>query len=251
MGGMVLRESTERGHEVTVGFDNIRDEVNEQDIPHLNNSHMKVSEISAENLDSVDGVIDFSLPAVTMKLIDAITKNPKPLVIGTTGLDELQTERVLKVSEKVPVIMSPNMSMAVNLLFKLTEMASRALGNRFDIEVLEAHHRFKKDAPSGTARKLLSTIKESIPELKDCNEVHGREGISENERSRDEIGVFAMRGGDIVGEHTVYFVGMGERIELTHRAQSRDIFAQGAVTALEYLVEKGPGMYTMYDVLGL
>jgi 4-hydroxy-tetrahydrodipicolinate reductase len=254
MGGMILKKSYERGHEVTMGFDNLRNEADEQDkskITNMFNFDVKVSEISADNLHRVDGVIDFSLPAATMKLIDAITVNPKPLVIGTTGINESQVERIVEASKKAPILMSPNMSIGVNLLFKLTEMASRALGNGFDIEVFESHHRFKKDAPSGTAKKLLSAIKENIPELKDCHEIPGREGISENERSSNEIGVFAMRGGDIVGEHTVFYVGMGERIELTHRATSRDIFASGAVSALEYLVEKGPGLYTMYDVLGL
>ncbi len=254
MGGMVLKKSHERGHRVTVGFDNTgsggnREKANK--VSPLYNFDLKVSEISADELDKVDGVIDFSLPGATMKLVDAVTQNPKPLVVGTTGLSDPEIERIVKVSKTVPVLMSPNMSIGVNLLFKLTELASRALGNRFDIEVFESHHRFKKDAPSGTAKKLLSTIKESIPELEDCREISGREGISENERSSNEIGVFAMRGGDIVGEHTVFYVGMGERIELTHRATSRDIFAAGAVTALEYLVEKGPGLYTMYDVLGL
>lgn len=254
MGGMILNKSFERGHEVTVGFDNLMDEKNKQNkkiASHMNGFDIKVSEISADNLDKVDGIIDFSLPAATMKLIDAITVNPKPLVIGTTGFDKSHIERIVNTSINVPIILSPNMSMGVNLLFKLTEMASKALGNKFDIEVFESHHRFKKDAPSGTAKKLLSAIKENIPELKDCHEVSGREGISESERSSNEIGVFAMRGGDIVGEHTVFYIGMGERIELTHRATGRDIFAAGAVTALEYLVEKRPGLYTMYDVLGL
>jgi 4-hydroxy-tetrahydrodipicolinate reductase len=254
MGGIVLKKSYERGHEVSVGLDNVRGEEKEQDenkILHMYNLNLKVGDISAENLDQADGIIDFSLPAATMELIDAIEVNPKPLVIGTTGLDESHVERIVKASGKAPILYSPNMSMAVNLLFKLTELASKALGNRFDIEVFESHHRFKKDAPSGTAKKLLSTIKDNIPELKDCREIAGREGISDTERSKNEVGVFAMRGGDIVGEHTVYYIGTGERIELTHRATSREIFAEGAVTALEYVIEKEPGLYSMYDVLGL
>ena len=142
------------------------------------------------------------------------------------------------------------MSLGVNLLFRLTEIAAKALQNEFDIEVFEAHHRLKKDAPSGTAKRLVDIIKSSVDELRSADEVHGRNGIT-GERKNDEIGVMAMRGGDIVGEHTVYFAGIGERIELTHRATRRDIFAAGAVRAIEFLIGKKPGVYTMFDVLGI
>ena len=129
-------------------------------------------------------------------------------------------------------------------MFKLTEIAAKSLENKFDIEVFEAHHKLKKDAPSGTAKALVETIKESVPELKDSKEVTGREGMV-GERTDNEIGIMAMRGGDIIGEHTVFFIGDGERIELTHRAIDRDILARGAVLAAEYLHGKGAGFYIL------
>jgi 4-hydroxy-tetrahydrodipicolinate reductase len=132
----------------------------------------------------------------------------------------------------------------------LTEVASRALSNEYDVEILEAHHSYKKDAPSGTAKRLLEIVKNSMKGLKDAKEVPGREGIT-GERTRKEIGILAMRGGDIVGEHTVYFTTIGERIELTHRLTSRETLAKGGVAAMEYLAGKPAGLYTMYDVLGL
>jgi 4-hydroxy-tetrahydrodipicolinate reductase len=142
------------------------------------------------------------------------------------------------------------MAVGVNVLFKLTEMASRVLGPEFDVEVLESHHRFKKDAPSGTAKELVKIIKDNMRGMRDAAEVNGREGIT-GERTNKEIGIMAIRGGDIVGEHTVYFIGKGERIELTIRSTSRENLATGAVLAGEFLPGKAAGLYTMYDVLGL
>jgi len=141
------------------------------------------------------------------------------------------------------------MSLGVNLLFKLTEIASMALTTDYDVEIFEAHHRFKKDAPSGTAKKLLEIVKENMKGLSDAADINGREGIT-GERTSNEIGIHAMRGGNIIGEHTVFYTGLDDRIELTHRAASRDVFARGAVSAFEFLNGKAPGFYTMYDVLG-
>jgi 4-hydroxy-tetrahydrodipicolinate reductase len=137
----------------------------------------------------------------------------------------------------------------VNLLFKLTEVAAGALSPDYDVEIFEAHHRFKKDAPSGTAKHLLEIVRAGMKGLGGAKEVTGRSGMA-GERTRNEIGILAMRGGDIVGEHTVYFSGIGERIELTHRAGSRETLAKGAVAALEFLAGKSAGLYSMYDVLG-
>jgi 4-hydroxy-tetrahydrodipicolinate reductase len=141
------------------------------------------------------------------------------------------------------------MSVGMNVLFKLTELAAKTLKDRFDIEILEAHHRHKKDAPSGTAKRLLEIIQSSAGELKGFRAIDGRSGII-GERSKNEIGMMVLRGGDIIGEHTVYFIGEGERLELTHKANSRNNFAFGAVIGIEFLIGRPPGMYTMFDVLG-
>lgn len=205
--------------------------------------------LSPERLAACDGVIDFSAPEATLSLIDVAVNAKKPVVIGTTGLGEAQISVIKKASEKIPVIVSPNMAVGVNLLFKLTEIAAKTLKERYDIEIFEAHHRHKKDAPSGTAKRLLEIVKSSASELQDFRSVEGRSGII-GERSKDEIGMMVLRGGDIVGEHTVFFVGEGERLELTHRATSRNNFATGAVLAIEFLLHQPPGMYSMFDVLG-
>ncbi|NPA40788.1 MAG: 4-hydroxy-tetrahydrodipicolinate reductase [Aquificae bacterium] len=175
------------------------------------------------------------------------TLDGKPIVIGTTGFTDQEVKEIEECSKNAPVLLSPNMSLGVNLLFKLVEIASKVLKDKnFDMEIVEIHHRFKKDAPSGTAVKLSSIIKESagLSEV-----VHCREG--EAPRKEGELGVFAVRGGDVVGDHTVYFLGFGERLELTHRASSRDTFAKGAVEAAKWIKGKEPGMYSMFDVLNL
>jgi len=184
-----------------------------------------------------------------MRLLEEACAAGKPLVIGTTGFSDDQKKSIENASRQIPVLFSPNMSVGVNLLFKLTETAARALNTEYDVEIFEAHHRFKKDAPSGTARRLLEIVRENMGGLEKAKEVPGRDGIV-GERSKNEIGILAMRGGDIVGEHTVFFTTFGERIELTHRATSREILSSGAVTAMEFLAGRPAGLYTMYDVLG-
>ena len=171
----------------------------------------------------------------------------KAVVIGTTGFSQKDVEELKSLSSHAPLLLSPNMSLGVNLLFKLVEIAGRVLKDKaFDVEVLEIHHRFKKDAPSGTAIRLEEILKEtmSLP-----ISVHGRDGLAE--RKAGEVGVMALRGGDVVGEHTVYFLGFGERLELTHRATSRDIFAKGALEACRWIKDKQPGWYSMFDLLGI
>lgn len=173
----------------------------------------------------------------------------KAMVIGTTGFNQYELNELKKLSEEIPIVLAPNMSIGVNLLFKLVEETAKVLKDKgFDIEVIEMHHRFKKDAPSGTAVKLVDILKEQTGINK---VVYGREGVSEGGRTDKEIGVFALRGGDVVGEHTVIFAGMGERIELTHKASSRDIFAKGAVEAAKWIKDKKSGLYDMQDVLGI
>ncbi len=174
------------------------------------------------------------------------TLDGKGVVIGTTGFSEKEISEIKEASERAPVLLSPNMSLGVNLLFKLVELTAKVLkGKNFDIEIVEIHHRFKKDAPSGTAVKLLNILKETTGLEK---VIYGRKG--EIQRG-EEVGVFAVRGGDVVGDHTVYFLGFGERLELTHRASSRDTFAKGAVEAAKWIKGKEPGMYSMFDVLNL
>lgn len=206
----------------------------------------------AKIIDKGDVIIDFAgnTEAVLSHLrLAAADKNRKAMVIGTTGFTEEQIKEIKELSKDIPVVLAPNMSIGVNLLFKLVQEAARALkGKGYDIEVVEMHHRFKKDAPSGTAVKIVDILKQ---ETGIQNVVYGREGIYENGRPSDEIGVFALRGGDVVGEHTVIFAGMGERIELTHKAGSRDIFAKGAIEAAKWIKDKPAGLYDMMDVLGL
>ena len=254
MGRAIFRILLDRGHTVTAAFEAESSPFIGKDLSVLfhgtKDAGVPIAVMNENDLKNVDAVIDFSVPEATLSLVDLARKVKTPVVIGTTGLTQDGIKRVEEASKDMPVLLSPNMSVGVNLLFKLTEIASKALLEDYDIEVFEAHHRFKKDAPSGTAKKLLEIIKTAVPGLRDAPEISGREGII-GERKDREIGVMAMRGGDIVGEHTVYFIGMEERIELTHRAASRDTFARGAVRAMEFVIDKKPGLYTMFDVLGI
>ncbi len=252
MGISVLKILLERRHTLAAAFDYEGAPLYGRDAGALVNverMNVTVSRINPDDINKTDGIIDFSSPAASMLLLEVARANRKPLVIGTTGFSAEERDAIHKAAAQIPVIFSPNMSLGVNLLFKLTETAARALSNDYDVEIFEAHHRFKKDAPSGTARRLLEIVKENMQDLKGAREVPGREGIV-GERSKNEIGILAMRGGDIVGEHTVYFTAIGERIELTHRLTSRETLAAGAVTAMEFLAGKPAGLYTMYDVLG-
>ncbi len=202
-------------------------------------------------IDRVDVLIDFAAnqEAVLGHLrMLAADKEKKAAVVGTTGFTEYQIQEIKELSKDIPIVLAPNMSIGVNLLFKLVEIAAKVLKDKgFDIEVVEMHHRFKKDAPSGTAMKIVDILKKETGIEK---VVFGREGIT-GERSNNEIGVFALRGGDVVGDHTVIFAAMGERLELTHKASSRDIFAKGAITAAKWVKDKPAGLYDMADVLGL
>ena len=201
-------------------------------------------------LDQADVVIDFTTPASTAWLSGQAALREVALVIGTTGLDEGERRAVARAAERVPVVMSPNMSVGVNVLLGLVEMAAQALGEGFDVEIVEAHHRLKRDSPSGTALKLAEVIATALgrklPEVVN----YGRQG-EVGARTAQEIGVLAVRGGDVVGDHTAYFLGLGERIEITHRASSRETFARGAVRAALWLGDRDPGLYDMRDVLGL
>ena len=211
---------------------------------------VKIGLINREDVIKADGFIDFSAPAATLTLLELIRSERKPFVIGTTGFTHEQKKQIEDASKEVPLLFSPNMSVGVNLLFKMTEMVSSALKGDWDIEIFEAHHRFKKDAPSGTAKRLLEIAKNSVSDFNNDSTVYDRSSRI-GERRDDEIGVMVMRGGDVVGEHTVFFAGMGERIELTHRAFNRNTFSRGAVLGVEFLMGKDPGLYSMFDVLGI
>jgi 4-hydroxy-tetrahydrodipicolinate reductase len=201
-------------------------------------------------LKDCDVLVEFSSPAASVEHVKAAATAGKAIVVGTTGFSEAQKSDLAEAGKLTRCLVAPNMSMGVNLLFTLAENVARALGSEYDVEIIEAHHKMKKDAPSGTADKLARVIAASLGrDLKDAG-TYGRHGLI-GERKPDEIGVMAIRGGDIVGEHTVMFVTNGERIELTHRAHSRDAFAKGAIRAALWLVSRPNGLYDMQDVLGL
>ena len=254
MGKTIFNILIEKGHKLEAAFENDTYPDLGIDAGRLingNNFNVKINIINKKDLEALDGVIDFSNPKATLKLLGFMIETKKPIVIGTTGFADDEKKKIYDAAKYIPVLFSPNMSLGVNLLFKLTELASKVLANDFDVEVFEAHHKLKIDAPSGTAKKLLNIISSSAPSLNSAPLVYDR-SINNEKRKTNEIGVQVMRGGDIVGEHTVYFAGMGERIELTHRATSRDIFARGAVTAMEFLASgKQPGLYDMNNVLGI
>jgi len=208
----------------------------------------------AADLDAVaeafDVLVDFTAPAATVAHVWRCRELGRRVVVGTTGLDGEQKRRIAEAARDIPVVLAPNMSVGVNLCFKLAEIAARVLGHDTDVEIVEAHHRHKVDAPSGTALRLGEIVAAALGrDLAECA-VYGRQGHT-GERDRRTIGFATIRGGDIVGEHTVLFAGSGERVEITHRASSRSIFARGAVRAAVWLAERGPGLYDMQDVLGL
>ncbi len=206
---------------------------------------------AAEKINDCDVIIDFSLADATFSMAELAANSGKPMVIGTTGHDKYLKQKIIDILAPIPVVWAGNFSTGVNLLFFLTQQAARILdaSSDYDPEVLEMHHRLKKDAPSGTADRLLQIIKDSRSS-DDEDVIHGRSGIP-GERKKKEIGSHAIRGGDIVGEHTVMFAGTGERIELTHRATDRVIFAAGALKAANWVIQQPAGLYSMQDVLGL
>ncbi len=204
----------------------------------------------AEALRGADVAIEFALPQATAANLTACVAAKRPLVIGTTGHDEAQRAQIAAAARDIAIVMAPNMSLGVNLLLKLVELTAGKLDASYDIEVFEAHHRNKKDAPSGTALALGAAAASGRGvQLGDVAE-HGRHGTSEARR-RGAIGFSVFRGGDVVGDHTVTFAGTGERLELTHRANDRLAFARGAVQAARWLVGRPAGLYSMQHVLGL
>jgi 4-hydroxy-tetrahydrodipicolinate reductase len=201
-------------------------------------------------LENCDLLIEFSSPEASVEHVKAAADAGKAIVVGTTGFSEGQKKELNEAGSRTRCLIAPNMSMGVNLLFQLVDSVARALGDDYDVEIVESHHRMKKDAPSGTAARLAEIIAGALKRDLQAVGVYGRKGIV-GERRPEQIGVAALRGGDIVGEHTVMFVTNGERIELIHRAHSRDAFAKGAIQAALWLVSRPNGIYDMQDVLGL
>jgi 4-hydroxy-tetrahydrodipicolinate reductase len=211
---------------------------------------VKISGSLAEIIDQGDVLIDFTFHAATMAFAKICAAHHTGMVIGTTGLSQENLDELRALSATMPIVQSANMAVGVNVMFKIAKKIAAILGNDYDMEIVEAHHNMKKDAPSGTALRLGEMLAEGVGRhLKEVG-VYERNGII-GERTKSEIGIQTVRGGDIVGEHTIYYCGPGERIELTHRAHSRDNFARGAATAAAWLADKKSGMYTMFDVLGL
>ncbi len=197
-----------------------------------------------------DVLIDFTSPAATLAHLDICRQAGSAIVIGTTGFSDREKALITTAAETIPVVFAPNMSVGVNLTLKLLEMAARVLGDEVDIEIIEGHHRHKVDAPSGTALRMGEVVAETLGrDLKTCA-VYGREGIT-GERDRKTIGFATVRAGDIVGEHTVMFAGIGERVEITHKASSRMTFAKGAARAAAWLAGRESGLFDMQDVLAL
>ena len=203
----------------------------------------------AAGIAAGDVVIDFSFHSVTAEVVKLAAAHGKALVIGTTGHSPEEKAQLLQAAAAVPTVWAGNYSVGVNLLYALTRRASAVLGADYDAEVIEMHHRFKKDAPSGTAARLLEIILEERQLGAEALR-HGRHGIT-GERTSTEVGVHALRGGDVVGEHTVMFAALGERLELTHKASDRGIFARGALRAAQWVAQQPAGVYDMQHVLGL
>lgn len=200
--------------------------------------------------DSIDVLIEFTRPDPSLDHLQRLREAGKRMVIGTTGFDDAGRNAIRDAAAHMPVVFAANMSVGVNLTLNLLATAARAFGDSVDIEVIEAHHRHKVDAPSGTALAMGEAVAGALGRSLDRDGVFAREGIT-GERERNQIGFATIRGGDIVGEHTVMFAAEGERVEITHKASSRMTFARGAVRAASWLMEQGPGLYDMQDVLGL
>ena len=212
---------------------------------NLSNNTYPVYENISKCMEELDVILDFSRASALNDLLDFASINKTPLVLCTTGYSEKQVELIKLVSSKLPIFRSANMSIGINVINNILKNISELLYNDFDIEIIEKHHNEKVDAPSGTALMLASTIKEAISE--ETRFIYGREGTCK--RSHKEIGIHAIRGGSIVGEHDIIFAGQGEVIEIKHSALSRDVFAVGALKACQFISKKEPGMYSMDDVL--
>lgn len=216
----------------------------------LGESGIKIHGSLGEVIESGDALIDFTVPEATMENLKEAASSGKAVVIGTTGFSDENFREIREIARDISCVLAPNMSVGVNVMFKIAAEMAKILGREYDIEVIEAHHRLKKDAPSGTAVGLAKRLAEATERDFDNTAVYARKGII-GKRTDEEIGIQAIRAGDITGDHTVLFGGIGERLELTHRAHNRDNFARGAVRAAKWIVNQAAGLYDMQDVLGL
>jgi 4-hydroxy-tetrahydrodipicolinate reductase len=216
----------------------------------LPGKNIKISGNFSDILAAGDVLIDFTHPEVSLELLKLAAPAGKAVVIGTTGFSAPQLAEIKNLSQKSRVVLAPNMSVGVNLMFKVVADIAQILSSGYDVEIVEAHHRLKKDAPSGTAMKLAQVIAQAMQRNLDEVAVYERRGMI-GQRTDAEIGIQTVRAGDIVGEHTVMFGGIGERLEIIHRAHNRDNFARGAVRAAQWIVNQPQGLYDMQDVLGL
>ena len=254
MGGRIIKTILETdGIELGASFERSDHPVVGKDVGEVigvGPLNITVASSLEEVIDQGDVIIDFTHYEASLRHLEIASKHRRPIVIGSTGFQENHLAEARKYAEKVPCVLAPNMSVGVNVLFKIVAEVAKYLGDGFDIEIIEAHHHHKKDAPSGTAMKLAEVLAEARGwKLSDVG-VFCRHGMI-GERKKEEIGIQTIRAGDIVGEHTVLFGGIGERIEVTHKAHSRDNFARGAVRAAMWVVNQPDGMYDMHNVLGL
>jgi len=241
--GLKLAAATEQPDSTLVGVD-------AGELSGIGKNGVVLSHSLTKVVDAFDVVIDFTSPAATMIHLDICRQHGKAMVIGTTGLDETQKARIADAAKDIGIVFAPNMSVGVNLCLRLLQLAAEVMGEEADIEIIEAHHRHKVDAPSGTALRMGEVVAEALG--RDLNEVavYGREGQT-GARERQTIGFETIRAGDVVGEHTVWFATEGERVEIAHKASSRMTFAKGAVRAAAWLGGRDKGLYDMQDVLGL
>ena len=241
--GLTLTVATERAGSSLIGAD-------AGELAGVGRLGVTISEGPAAQVDAFDVLVDFTRPEGSLEHLEICRQAGRAMVIGTTGFTEDQKQVIRDAAKEIPVVFAPNMRVGVNLCLKLLDLAARVLGDEVDIEVIEAHHRHKVDAPSGTALRMGEVVAEALGrDLAECA-VYGREGHT-GERDPKTIGFETIRAGDIVGEHTVMFAGLGERVEITHKASSRMTFAKGAVRASAWLKGRPAGLYDMQDVLGL
>lgn len=254
MGATILKlASADKQFQIVGAVESAQSNLLGTDIGDLTGSEptgIRISADAASVFKHANVVIDFSHASATEDLIKAAVKAKTTYVLGTTGLSKAAQKAVRSASNKIAIVQAPNMSIGVNVLFRLADMVGKALDESYDIEISEIHHRGKKDSPSGTAVKLLEILARARGRNPERDAIYGREGET-GKRPSGKIGVFALRGGDVVGDHTVSFLGDGERLELVHRATSREAFAQGALRAAKFVAKRKAGLYDMQQVLGI
>jgi 4-hydroxy-tetrahydrodipicolinate reductase len=240
---LVLSGATEKAGKDTIGLDAGL-------VAGTGLAQVPVRATLEEAIAGADVVVDFTHADASLEHARLCAEKKVALVLGSTGFSASARAEIAGRAQQIPIVMSPNMSVGVNVLFRLAGEVAKVLGAGYDVEIVETHHRHKKDAPSGTAVRLVEVVADALKLDPERDAIHGREG-NVGERPDGKIGVMALRGGDVVGEHTVMYLGDGERIELTHRATSRSNFAGGALRAARWIVHQKPGLYDMTDVLGL